>query len=630
MTSDDKIADLRSEIDRLISTGSADSAASQIDRLWRQDPGSSSAAFIAPRIEKLRDQLNLLPFRVALLRSFTLEPVVPLLRAAAFVFRIDLQVHLGDYNGYMQEILDKESSLYRFEPNVVILAVRTADVARDLWQDYPTLTSTAIQQEIQHVCRTAEQATVAFRQYSQAALIVHTLEQPPRTAFGVLDSQMEVSQSSAIQTINQELRRIARQHRGVYTLDYDALVARYGRLLWQDDRKSLTVGLPIAARGLIHLANEWLRLLLPISGRIVKALVVDLDNTLWGGVIGEDGMTGIKLSAEYPGAAYQAVQRVMLEFSRKGILLAICSKNNSDDATEALERHPGMLLRLQNFAAVRINWNDKVQGLQEIAAELNLGVDSLAFLDDNPVEREQVRTALPEVLVIDLPEDPMQYAGVLRDCPAFERLTLSAEDQQRAVFYADQRERTRIEKTFQTKEDFFRYLQQEAKIEPVQPATLPRVAQLTLKTNQFNLTTRRYTEQQVAEMAATPGCHVISMRLKDRFGDHGLVGVAITFDAGDKCEIDTFLLSCRVIGRSAETAMMYYLIQSAMARGCVQLAGWFLPTKKNAPATDFYRQSGFELQAQSDAGSRWVLELQNRHLACPDWITLKVISGEQL
>jgi FkbH-like protein len=637
---ENKFSDLRGEIDRLISSSSVEHAAARIDTLWRHEPSPASAAFIVSRIEKLRDRLNLLPFRVAIVRSFTLEPAVPLLRAAAFRYRIDLQVHIGDFNAYAQEILDKESSLYRFAPNVVILAVRTADIAPDLWQEYSALTPSVIHDASQRVCSTLAHLIASFRGHSQAALIVHTLEQPPRATLGVLDSQLEIGQSDAIQTMNRELRRIAREHRGVHILDYDTLIARHGRLRWQDERKLLSVGLPIAAPQLIHLANEWLRLLIPLSGKTAKALVVDLDNTLWGGVIGEDGMSGIKLGTEYPGAAYQLLQRALLDLSRKGILLAVCSKNNPDDAMEVLEKHPGMLLRPANFAAMRINWNDKPQGLREIAAELNIGLDSLAFLDDNPFEREQVRATLPEVLVMDLPQgsteydsmqyesmkaDPMQYAAVVRDCPAFERLTLSVEDRERSVLYAEQRERARAEQNFSSKEDFCSYLQQEAEIAPVVPTTLARISQLTQKTNQFNLTTRRYGEQQVAELAARPGCQVLSIGVKDRFGDHGLVGVAITCDEGDTCAIDTFLLSCRVIGRSVEAVLLSHLARNAKARGCKRLTGWFLPTKKNAPAKDFYRHNGFECQTQNGDGSLWVLDLQKQQVSCPDWIRLNVV-----
>jgi FkbH-like protein len=627
MAGENNISNLRSEVDALISRDQPTAAALRLAKLWRAESSPAAAAFVVSRFEKLRGKISLVPFRLAILRSFTVEPAVPLLRAAAFSTGIDLSVHVGDFNAFAQEILDRESSLYRFAPNAVILAVQTADIAPDLWRDYVDMPGEAVEQAMQRVSNSMSQWMSAFRERTQATLIVHNLEQPIRPALGIMDCQIETGLSDAVQRINQDIRRAANKFRGVYVLDYDGLIARHGRIRWHDDRKWLTARLPIAADQLIHISREWSRFLAPLSGKTAKALVVDLDNTLWGGIIGEDGMTGIKLGAEYPGAGYQALQRAMLDLARKGILLAICSKNNPDDAMEVLEKHPGMLLRPKNFAALRISWNDKVQGLREIASELNIGIDSLAFLDDNSFEREQVRAQLPEVTVIDLPEDPLQYAATLRDEPVFERLSLSAEDQQRTTFYSEQRERAHAEQTFQSKEDFYRFLEQEAEIAPVMPATLARVAQLTQKTNQFNVTTRRYGEQQITELAAQPGSHVLSIRVRDRFGDHGLVGVSITRDQDEACEIDTFLLSCRVIGRTVETALLAHLADSAARRGCKQLTGWFLPTKKNAPAREFYQQHGFELAKQNGQGSLWSLDLTQRKIASPEWIKVSMTDG---
>jgi HAD superfamily phosphatase (TIGR01681 family) len=213
---------------------------------------------------------------------------------------------------------------------------------------------------------------------------------PALPSHGIFDAQSEVGQATAIREINEKLRQIARGHNGVYILDYDSLVARHGRVRWHDERKWLMARLPVSAENLVHLAKEWMRFIHPLSGKICKALVTDLDNTLWGGVVGEDGPDGIQLGPEYPGAAYQSLQRVLLDLYRRGIILAVCSKNNTSDAMEVLEEHPGMILRPRHFAALRINWNDKAENLREIAAELNIGIDSLAFLDDNPVERERV------------------------------------------------------------------------------------------------------------------------------------------------------------------------------------------------------------------------------------------------
>ena len=619
---EDRGLDLRGEIEALIAEGALARAAQRLGELWSKEKAPAMAAFVVSRFEKIKPSLNLSPYRLFILRSFTVEPLVPLLRASAFSMGLDLSVKLGDFNAYGQEILDEKSPLYSFSPDAVILAVQTSDVAPDLWLDYSALSPGDVEEAKRRVSGSFRQWMRAFRQHSPASLIVHTLEHPSYSALGILDSQRDSALADSIESINQQIARQARELRGVYLLDYEGLVARHGRLGWRDERKWLMARLPIAAQQLIHLADEWMRFLVPLSGKTSKALVVDLDNTLWGGIIGEDGIEGIQLGAEYPGAAFQALQRVLLDLNRRGILLAVCSKNNPEEAIEVFEKHPGMLVRLEHFAALRISWNEKAQGLREIASELNIGVDSLAFLDDNPFEREQVRAALPEVTVIDLPSDPLEYAAALRNCPGFERLNLSSEDRQRTALYAAERGRAQAEQSFQSKEDFFHFLEQQAEIAPLEPETLARVAQLTQKTNQFNLTTRRYTEPQIAEMAKTPGCQVLSIRVRDRFGDHGLVGVAITCDTDEDCRIDTFLLSCRVIGRSIETALLAELAESATERGRRRLSGWFLPTKKNAPAREFYSQHGFTLAEQNGEGSLWVLDLANRKLACPAWIKL--------
>ena len=583
---------LREEIDRLIGAGDAGTAARALGEMWRSDPGPAAAGFVVSRFEKLRGAVASVPYRLAILRSFTVEPVVPVLRAAAFVGGIDLQVKLGDFNAYAQEILEPESSLYSFDPQTVVMAVQSYEAAA-----------------------LREWLTV-FRERSTAHLILHTVESAVTPGRGILDSQIDSAEWISVQGMNRELRAIAREFRGVYVLDYDALVARYGRENWRDERKWLTMRMPVAAGHLIHLAQEWMRFLHPLTGKIAKVLAIDLDNTLWGGVIGEDGMEGIQLGAEYPGAAFQAVQRVMLDFYERGILLAVCSKNNPQDALEAFDNHPGMLLRRRHLACLKINWAEKGQNLREIALELNVGLDSIAFVDDNPVERQHVREEIPDVMVIDLPANPMGYARALRDAPVFERLSLSEEDAQRGEYYLAERERKELRQSSGSAEEFYRSLQQELEVAPVTPMTLARVAQLTQKTNQFNVTTRRYSEQEIAAMESK---RVYSLRVKDRYCDNGLVGVAIVEDRGEVCEIDTLLLSCRVIGRTVETAFLARLAAEAAGRGLRRMEGWFLPTRKNAPAKDFFAKHGFELVEENGEGSRWSYDLA-KPMACPDWI----------
>jgi FkbH-like protein len=614
---------VRDEADEWIAAGHAGKAAAALQEIFRVEGGSGAAAsFVVSRYEKIRTALGLRPHRVAILRSFTVEPVVPLLRAAGFAAGLDLSVHVGEFNAYVQEIVDGGSALYGFAADTAILAVDSRDAAARLWRDWSALSSAEARSEIDGVIERFRNWIAAFRGHSQASLIVHSLASPEAMARGILDAQMEASQAEAFQEINREVRKAAREQRGVYVLDYDALIARHGRSGWGDDRKWLTVRMPFAAGHVGDMAREWMRFLRPLSGKVAKAVAVDLDNTLWGGVIGEDGIDGIKLGDEYPGAAYREVQRALLDLRRRGILLAVCSKNNPSDAMEVLERHPEMLLRPEHFAAIRIDWNDKAGNLREIAAELNIGIDAMAFLDDNPVERQQVRGDLPEVAVIELPADAPQFARAIREAPVFERLALSAEDAQRGDMYRVQRERQKLESAAGSREDFYRSLEQEAEIGRVTGATLARVAQLTQKTNQFNLTTRRYTEQEIERMSDSPDWRVYWLRVRDRFSDNGLVGVAALRRNGHAWEIDTLLLSCRVIGRTVETAFLAYLIDETVGAGASVIEGWFLPTKKNAPASEFYSSHGFRLAEETGKGARWVLDLPQQAVRYPEWIRM--------
>ncbi len=613
----------RESIERALEAGDWGRAQADLRELGHGHPTAATAGFVISAWSRLRPHVALVPCRLYVLRSFTVEPVVPLLRAAAFAGGIDLTVKVGGFNAWVQEILDTGGPLGAFAPDVAILAVQTRDAAPELWERFPDLPAARREAAAAEVAAAFRAWMAAFRRHSRAALVVHSLELPEWAGAGVLDAQDAAGQTQLIARINQEIRTAAASIPGVWVLDYDALVARAGRSRWADERKWLTVRLPIRAEHLHALAAEWMRYLHPITGRIAKVLVTDLDNTLWGGVVGEDGIEGIRVGREYPGAAYWELQRVMLDLHRRGVLLAIASKNNPEDAMRALEAHPEMLLRPHHFSAVRVNWNDKAASLREIAAELNVGIDALVFLDDNPAERRRIRMELPEVTVLELPADPLGYARALRECPLFERLAVSGEDGERARYYAEQRGRGELQRAAASLEEFYRSLAQRAEMAPLENATLARAAELTRKTNQFNLTTRRRGEAQLAALAAEPDCEVWTARVADRFGDNGLVALLILRRAGEACEIESLLMSCRVIGRTVETAVLAFAASRARAMGAKRLEGWFIPTAKNAPAAEFYPGHGFQPAAQREDGTFWTLPLEGAALACPPWIELR-------
>jgi FkbH-like protein len=558
--------------------------------------------------------------KVAFLRSYTVEPAILLLRAMARLHGVELTVKVGEFNSYAQEVIDPASWLYQFNPDLIFLACQTRDLAPDLWHGSCDVSSEEAESLLTGIVTPIVSLIARLRTRTNASLIIQNLEQPHIPNAGLLDSRRQIGQSALIGMVNRRLSLEARNHAGVYILDYDALIARHGRRRWTDEKKWLTSRSPVAAECLVFAAREYLRFILPLSGRQSKVLVVDLDNTLWGGVIGEDGMTGIGIGPEYPGAAYRSLQRAIAQIAERGILLAICSKNNLNDAMEVLEKHPEMLLRPRDFAAIRINWVDKAQNLRDIAAELNLGLDSLAFLDDNPVERQRVRLELPEVTVIDLPADPIGYAATVLSCPVFERLAVTAEDSARGGYYAAQRERKSSESSAGSLEDFYRSLEMKSEVLAVTPATLARIAQLTQKTNQLNTTTRRYTESDIQSMAEDPAWTLFAVRIVDRFGDNGIVGVVILHRVGETLDIDTFLLSCRVIGRTVETMMLSQVCKIGIESGCRRVTGWFLPTPKNEPASKIYPGNGFARIEESDSGSLWALRLPEQSIQKPEWI----------
>jgi FkbH-like protein len=380
--------------------------------------------------------------------------------------------------------------------------------------------------------------------------------------------------------------------------------------------------MPFSTDALGPMSVAWWRILAPLTTRQAKVLVVDLDNTLWGGVLGEDGVHGIQIGNDFPGVFYRSLQRTILDLSQRGIVLAISSKNNEPEALEALANHPGMLLRPQHFSSTRINWRPKAESIVEIAAELNVGVDAIAFLDDNPAEREAVRSMLPQVQVIELPADPARYSETVREFNGFERLTLSSEDSRRARYYLEEHQRRAEQAAAGTLEDFLHSLEIVVKMSPVDAASLGRAAQLTQKTNQFNLTTKRYTEADLSALLRTADWAIYTLSAQDRFGDNGIVGIAIMKCAANgPAEIDSLLLSCRVIGRGIERAFLALLAKAALAAGSRTMEGWFLPTAKNAPAANLYSDSGFECIEEGSNGSRrWKADLRSAQFAIPAWI----------
>ena len=335
-----------------------------------------------------------------------------------------------------------------------------------------------------------------------------------------------------------------------------------------------------------------------------KVLVLDLDNTLWGGVVGETGPLGVALGDNAEGEAFRAFQYHVQGLTRRGVVLAIASKNNQADVEEVFEKNTDMVLKLDDFGAIEIGWDPKGSTIARLARSLNLGIDSFVFFDDNPAEREQVRQALPEVEVVEVPVDPAEYVRALQSGLYFETTGLNDADRNRAAQYAVERKRQALEQSAGSMEDYLRSLEMKAEVRAIDDEDLPRVVQLLAKTNQFNLTTRRHTRQNLLDLLAPAGSVGMTLRLGDRFGDHGLVAVLVATPLADDpgtLRVDTWLMSCRVIGRSAEQFLFGLLLDKARALGQRRLLGEYIPTKKNVPVAELYDQLGFHrLDATGD------------------------------
>jgi FkbH-like protein len=618
---------LRLDVDDAIARGEPTIARALLQRLWRDQPGPATASFVNSRTTRLPADPSRHAATLAVVRSFTVEPLVPVVRAAAAVHGLDLTVNVGDFGTYGQDLLDPGRPLHaQWNPDVVILATQTRDLAPELWDGFAELSADGVDEAVGLAVDQFSALIEGFRRLSDATLVVHGWEEPVHAALGIADAAAARSQRQAIRSINQRLGEVAATHRDVHVLDYDALVAAAGRGRWFDEQKWRAMKMPIRAEHLGDLAAEWLRFVFPSVGRIAKALVVDLDDTLWGGVLGEEGLDGIQVGPESGGPGYRSLQRSLLDLRARGVLLGVCSKNNEADAVDALQKHPEMLVSLDAFAATRINWDSKVENLKSIAGELNIGLDSIAFLDNSPFECDQVRHALPEVTVIELDRPPTETWNPVIGHPMFERLRLLDEDRQRAEYYAQQ---TRRQVALDRADSVDVYLQSLGTVVAIAEATsgeVVRVAQLTQKTNQFNLTTRRYAETEIERMVGDDETLVLVARARDRFGDHGLIGVVIADIALPTWSIDTMLLSCRVIGRGVETAVMSEVLERARAAGAHDVRGRYVPTAKNAPARDFYRDTGFDevtSAADADGATSWTWPVADRRLDPPAWIELE-------
>jgi FkbH-like protein len=546
--------------------------------------------------------------RVAYLCNHTVVFHLPILSLLAWLDGLAMQAYTPPYGTVAQVVMQPDSPLYAFAPDFVLFADHWRDANLPAISSEPESTTRAILNGVQ-----GQWDTVLSR--IPCRIIQHNFDLPVCDSYGALSQRLPGVKSAILHELNRQLSQIAPPQ--VAILDQDQISANFGRERWQDDRTWYLAKQHPAHAALPALAKAQLALIRAGLGLTKKVLVLDLDNTLWNGVIGEDGLGGIRLGPpDARGEAHQALQQYCRELKERGILLAVCSKNDEADARLPFEQHEGSILKLADFAVFTANWQDKASNLQAMAQKLNLGLDSFVFLDDNPAERAQVRAHLPMVTVPELANDPAEYIRTLAAGRYFEAWSLSDEDRLRADSYAKDAQREQLQRSAVSVTEYLRELCMVCTHGPFDEVTLPRVAQLVGKTNQFNLTSKRHSLEELRRFSQDEKHWTHWFRLQDKLGDSGIVGVIVAVDDGDaKWRIDTLLMSCRVMGRGMEQFMIQTLVAEARVRAIDKLVGVYCPTPKNSIVAEFYDTIGFRRLGGNDSAKEFELVMREAQLA---------------
>jgi len=546
----------------------------------------------------------LTPFRLAVLSNSTIDLVVPALVASAARHGLALEVIQASYDQVAQEALTPDSKVNGSNPDAVLLALDYRALPLKLSLGDAEASFATVQGSIGYL----QALRTGIKTNSGAVCIFQSFPPPVETLFGSLDRALKGTMRSLVDSINCGLAEFVSDS-GDVLLDVAALAETVGLANWHDTQLWNLARLSFSDELIPLYTDHVARTLAAIRGRSAKVLILDLDNTVWGGVIGDDGLDGIQVAqGDARGEAHLAVQRLALDLRQRGIVLAVSSKNTDEVARAPFEKHPEMLLRLDHIAVFQANWNDKATNIQAIANELSLGLESMVFLDDNPVERGLVRTLLPQVAVPELPEEPAYYARTLAAAGYFEAVAFATEDLKRAGFYQDNAKRASLQKQVGDVDAYLASLDMTITFQPFDATGRARIVQLINKSNQYNLTTRRYTDPEVAAAENDPKVFTLQVRLADIFGDNGMISVVVCRPAGDGVwEIDTWLMSCRVLGRKVEHMVLREVLAHAHAAGIHKLRGVYRPTERNKLVVDHYARLGFTKLGEESGLTRWEL-----------------------
>jgi FkbH-like protein len=556
-------------------------------------------------VAELAGRGGLTEARVALLGGSTTSNLKEMLELFLLDAGIRPSFYESEYSKYEEDVMLDDTALRAFAPQVAIIHTTWVNARGPAPLESGDLVAERARSELARFeamwSRLAEMG---------CTIVQNNFDIPLERSLGHLDGSRPFGLSHFLRRLNLGMAETAARHPRVVIHDIDHLSALIGLDRWHDRNYWFNYKLAVSPAATVALGHSLAALIRAIYGKTRKCLVLDLDNTLWGGVIGDEGVEGLRLGRETPeGEAYTAFQEYCLGLKKRGVLLAVCSKNEPATAQEGFA-HPDSVLKLEDFSAFKAGWGPKHEAIQEIAHELNIGLDSFVFADDNPAERALVAAQLPMVAVPDIGSDPARYVELLDRQLYFEPLGISADDVKRSEMYASNVQRNLASAAFSNYGEFLDSLQMKAEVGPFVPTYIERIAQLTNKSNQFNLTTRRYTVAEMDALRTDPAWVTLYGRLADKFGDNGLITVVTAKEDGEDLRIDLWLMSCRVLKRDMELVMLDELVMQARARGVRWLRGEYLRTARNGMVADHYEKLGFEQVRKDDASSEWRLDVR--------------------
>lgn len=563
------------------------------------------------------------PFKVAILRNFTIEPILPVLRGEFFLSGVQSVFYIGDFDTIAADALNPGSELYAYEPQLIIIAQWFELLSSKIASSFIKLSAGEIESEMGRIIQGLTNILHGIRRYSKVPVIINNFPLPHNTTLGVIDLHSVHSQKRWFQQLNNELLKLCAEINNVFCIDLNSILSQVGNQMGYSQRQWEVAKAPLGQKLLIPLAQEYSKFLRALNGKTRKCLILDCDGTLWGGILGEDGPSGIKLGGTYPGSSYLHFQQEIINLYNRGVILAICSKNNEEDILDLLDGHENMALKKNHFASWQINWDDKASNILKIAKELNIGLDSLVFADDNEFECDWIKSQLPEVKVLHLTGDPALFQHTLARSGYFDSLSFSEEDTRKTEMYISEKKRNDLLVSTSSYEDYLVQLGIKATIQKLEAQDLSRVSQLTQKTNQFNLTTVRYTEADIKRMMAEDASDVYTVKVSDKISDLGLIAVGVITYVNDTAFIDSFLMSCRALGRGLEDALLAFMITEVVAKKKTKIVGRYVPTKKNIQTKDFYRKNNFRLVTGETAFADWELDLDEKiTIAYPQWVSV--------